>query len=210
MVRQSAHLQRPRPYPLGSIFLLIPSWITFIVLERHEYQWERVVYYRIPDITENPIALLPNLTVTPLFNTDIAQILLVTLLLLTFGVLVELRLGVKMLLGVFWATSIAAALGAGLLLHALYPMFPDVYMFGPAGWDRYYAGGSAGGYGLLGAFAATSRRPMLWITLFLLWEVPYWLVISGDYTSVFHFIAVATGYMLGRWGISTAQGEGES
>jgi hypothetical protein len=139
------------------------------------------------------------LVVTPLVNTQIDQIILVTVLLAAFGMAVESRLGTWRALAIFWGTSGVAAIAGGVLLHVLYPMFPDVHTFGQGGWERVFNGGSAGGFGLLGAFAATSRRPMLWIGLFLVWEPLFWFFVSHDYTSAFHFIAVATGYAAGRY-----------
>lgn len=49
--------------------LLVPSWITWLVVERDLEDTEHLLFYHIPDITRDPLAPLLNLTVTPLVNT---------------------------------------------------------------------------------------------------------------------------------------------
>ncbi|QKT03909.1 rhomboid family intramembrane serine protease [Ectothiorhodospiraceae bacterium 2226] len=184
-----------RRTPVVVWVLLVPSWVTALIMDRDEFATDHLLYYHIPDLTEAPLRILPNLFVTPLVNTQVDQVILITILIGTFGVLVERRLGALAALAIFWGTSAAAALGAGVLLHLLYPLFPDVHTFGEGGWYRVFNGASAGGFGLMAAYAALSPRPWLWIGLFALWEPTFWLLVTNDYTFAFHFIAFTTGFV---------------
>jgi hypothetical protein len=188
-----------RALPLGVILLLIPSWISFqLIDERDDFDTENPLYLHVPDITQDPLQVLISFVLTPVINTEGDQILLVTGLIVIFGTFVEKRLGPWRMLAIFWGASISGALLGGLLLHVLYPLFPDVEVF-HTGWRRVFNGGSAGGFGLLAAFAATSKRWWwIWVVLFAVWEPTFWATISHDYTSVFHIIAFITGYLMGR------------
>lgn len=101
----------------------------------------------------------------------------------TFGIMVERRLGALAALGLFWGTSAAGALGGGLLLHVLYPLFPEVHAFTEGGWYRVFNGASAGAFGFMGAYATMARWPLLWVGLFCVWEPGFWLLVSGDFRS---------------------------
>lgn len=193
--------------PWVVLVLLVPSWLAWLTMERDLEDTEHLLFYYIPDLTEKPLAVLLNLFVTPLVNTETGQIILVTVLIGTFGVLVEKRLGALMTLGIFWGTSASGALIGGALLHLLYPLFPDVHAF-EQGWNRVFNGASAGGFGLMAAYAAIASRPLLWIALFCLWEAG-WLLVSGAYTAAFHIIAFVTGYVAVRtWQVRHAAAAG--
>lgn len=180
------------------LLLLVPSWITYLTVERQADTGEgRFLFYSIPDLIHDPLSIPPALLLTPLVNTETDQILLVTVLIATFGVAVERRLGITRSLGLFWGTSTAAALGAGVLLHALHPFLSDVHAIDEA-WNRLFNGGSAGAIGLMGAFAATARWPLLWIGIFLAWELTFWAVQLRNFTAIFHLIAFPVGYLLVR------------
>lgn len=183
--------------PWIAVVVLLPSWFSWLVVDRDLHDTGHPLFYHIPDLTRDPLALLLNLTVTPLINTETDQILLVTVLIAGFGVAVERCLGTAAALGLFWGTSAAGALVGGLLLHLLYPLFPDVEAF-QSGWNRVFNGASAGGFGLMGAHAATAARPVLWIALFCSWEPAFWFLVSRDYTSAFHMIAFTTGFATAR------------
>ena len=66
-------------------------------------------------------------------------------------------------------------------------------------WRRKWSGGSPGCFGLMGGLAARSRRPWPLLGLFCLWEVFILYVNLRDYTSVFHFVALFTGYLMVRY-----------
>ncbi|MBX3467593.1 MAG: hypothetical protein KF878_11955 [Planctomycetes bacterium] len=186
--------------PWAVLLLVLASWTSFLLIdERDEFAVDHPLYIHFPDFSERPWRIVPNLVVTPLVNTQPDQIVLVTALLLGFGIPVERRLGSKVVLGVFWgATAMAAVLGAGAL-HVLYPLFPDVHAFSEGGWYRVFNGGSAGGFGLMGAMAATSRFTAVWVALYCLWEPSFWLVVTQDFTAVLHVTAFFTG--LGAAGV---------
>jgi hypothetical protein len=187
-------------FPWGIVALLVPSWITFLVLpDRDTFDTENPLYFHPPNLTEEPLRTLGQLLYTPFVNTEFDQILLVTGLLLLFGVPFELRCGTWQAIAVFGiATTVAAVFGAALL-HLLYPLFPDVHMFADGGWNRVFHGGSAGGWGLMAAFAATTRHPWIWLVGFVAWEGAWWVLLTGDYTPVFHATTVVTGYVVTRW-----------
>jgi hypothetical protein len=152
----------PATMPWIVLVVLPPAWLTALTLERDLYDTDNPLYYRIPNITRDPVALVLNLTITPLINTETDQVMLITVLIVAFGTAVERRFGAGASLGIFWGTSAAGALVGGLLLHLLYPLFPEVAVF-ESGWNRVFNGASAGGFGLMGAFAATAHRPLVWI-----------------------------------------------
>jgi hypothetical protein len=187
-------------FPWGILLMLIPSWATFLLLpERDVFDTENPLYFHPPNLTREPVRVVLQLPYVPLVNTELDQILLVTGLLLGFGVVAELRLGTWAVLGVFWLASTVAAILGGALLHVVYPLFPDVHVFAEGGWYRVFHGGSAGGWALMAAFAATTQRPWPWIGGFVVWESTWWLFLTGDYTPVFHATAVVTGLVAGRW-----------
>lgn len=188
-----------RRCPIIVLVVLIPSWISWFLLERDLHATGHLLYYYIPDLTQAPLRLLPNFVVTPFINPQTDQIIIVTLLIATFGVLVERRLGAVPAFWIFWGTSFAAALGSGILLHILYPLFPDVPAFAEGGWYRVFNGASAGGFGLMGAYTALSPRPGLWVGAYGLWEASFWLITSGVFTTAFHLIAFVTGFFGGRY-----------
>jgi hypothetical protein len=191
-------MQYVRALPLGIILLLIPSWISyFLIDERDDYDTETPLFFHVPDITQDLVQVVIAFLITPVINTEGDQILLVTGLLVAFGTFVEKRLGTWRMFAIFWGASISGALLGGLLLHVLYPLFPDVEVF-HTGWRRVFNGGSAGGFGLMAAFAATSKHWWFWGGIFVVWEPAFWATISQDYTSVFHIIAFVTGFLLAR------------
>ena len=59
-----------RNAPANALLLLMPSWATYFILERDEFDTGHPLYYHIPDLTENPPAVVFNLLVTPLVNTQ--------------------------------------------------------------------------------------------------------------------------------------------
>jgi membrane associated rhomboid family serine protease len=187
------------PIPWGILLLLVPSWLTYLLVERDELDTGHPLFFYPPNLTQDPAAVLVNLLVTPIVNTQTDQILLVTGLLLLFGIRVEWQYGTRATLGIFWLATAVAAVFSAALLHVLYPLFPDVYMVAEGGWYRVFNGGSAGSYALLAAYSVTSPRRWLWIGAFVLWEPGFWLLITGDYTPVFHISAFLTGWLAAWW-----------
>ena len=196
------HLLAPEPrqgFPWAVCVLLAVSWLTFVISpERDEYE-RHPLFFHAPDLTQDPLRILPQLFITPLYNTQFDQIVLITGLLVLFAVPFELRVGWKPVVAIFWLTSAAAALLGAALLHLLYPAFPDVYTFADAGWYRTFNGGSAGSWGLMAAFATTSRRTWPWIFGFACWELFWFIGMTQDYTLFFHGFAVLAGLLCGLW-----------
>jgi hypothetical protein len=128
-------------------------------------------------------------------------------LIATFGVAVERRLGIVMALALFWGTSTVAALGAGLILHLLYPVFSDFHAIDEA-WHRLFNGGSAGGIGLMGALAAITRWPWqaFWVAMFVVWEGGFWFIQLQNFTPTFHLMAFPTGYAVAWWWMRRGDG----
>jgi hypothetical protein len=183
-----------RRVPWAVVILLIPSWISYgLIDERDDYDTENLLYYYVPDITEDQLALVVAILITPVINTEGDQILLVTGLIGIFGTMINRKLGTPWTLAIFWGTTTAGALMGGILLHFLHPHFAH-YEPIREGMERVFNGGSAGGFGFVGAYAATGRWTMLWGAVFLAWEPTFWATISRDYTSVFHLIAFLTGF----------------
>jgi hypothetical protein len=188
-----------RWFPVAILALLVPSWASYLLIdERDDFDTENPLFFHVPDLSQDPLGVVFTLLVTPVVNTEGDQVILVTVLLLAFGTVVERRLGSLAALGIFWGASIVAAIVGGFILHLLHPTFAHLEVI-DVGWRRVFNGGSAGGFALLGALAATSGRPWIWLGLFAIWEPGFWLLVSQDFTSVFHLVAVATGFSAASW-----------
>jgi hypothetical protein len=190
------------PFVLG---YLVVSWALFVPAAepegwKHSIDEGRVdsLLYRIPLLTENlPLALRSVLT-APFLNHDSPQLVYVTVLLLAFGLAFEVREGTLRAAALFFGTSFVGALGAGLVLHLVYPELLDTALLRNA-WNRTWSGGSAGAFGLMGALAARARRPGPLLALFLLWEANLAFWFFRLYTPAFHVIALAAGFAATRW-----------
>lgn len=190
------------PFVLGYIVI---AWLLFIPAaeRRGRHYWiddDAVghLLYRVPDLTDNPLRAIRSIVTGPWINHDSLQLIYVTALLLIFGAQFELREGTLRVMLIFFGTSFIAALFSGFLLHLIYPHIWDTRFFEIA-WNRYWTGGSAGCFGLLGAFAARAPRPLVLLTLFFAWECFIWWIILRNYTSVFHFSAMLAGFFATRW-----------
>ncbi|MBA2468816.1 MAG: rhomboid family intramembrane serine protease [Chloroflexia bacterium] len=189
------------PFVIGYILV---AWIVFIPAaeRRGRHYWiddDAVghLLFQVPDLTGDPPRAILSIVTGPWINHDSLQLMYVTALLLIFGAQFELREGTLRIVIVFFGTSFVAALFSGFLLHLIYPHVWDTRFFEIA-WNRNWTGGSAGCFGLLGAFAARARKPGLLLALFVAWECFIWWVNLRNYTSVFHFSAMATGFLATR------------
>ena len=153
--------------------------------------------FHVPELTDDPLIALRSLITGIWLNHDSLQLIYVTALLLTFGAVFELHEGTLRMVLLFFGTSFAAALLNGLVLHLVYPDVWNIRMFEVA-WNRSWMGGSAGCFGILGAVAARARRPGPLLVIFIGWECAVWWVNLRNYTSAFHFAALATGYIATR------------
>ena len=198
--------QLPKSIPFVIGYNLI-AWAIFVpsAEKRGTHYWidEEAVghlLYRIPDLTENLPRALRSLVTAPWINHDSLQLVYVTVLLLTFGAAFEVKEGTGRLVLIFFGTSAAAAVTAGLFLHLTYPHLWDARLPEVA-WNRFWTGGSAGCFGVLGAFAARARRPELLLAVFLLWEAAVWWTVLRNYASAFHLPALAAGFVVTRWAL---------
>lgn len=189
------------PFVIGYIVI---AWALFIPAaeRRGGHYWidEDAVghlLFLIPDLTDNPLRAIRSLIIGPWINHDSLQLIYVTALLLIFGAIFELREGTLRMVVLFFGTSLVAALFSGFLLHLIYPHIWDT-RFLEIAWNRYWTGGSAGCFGLLGAFAARARRPALLLAFFVAWECFIWWVNLKNYTSVFHLSAMTAGFLATR------------
>jgi hypothetical protein len=157
--------------------------------------------FRIPQLTGDPLRALRGVVTSPWINHDSMQLIYVTVLLLTFGSLFEVREGTLRIVLVFFGTSMVAAIAAGTLLHIIYPHIWDTRTLEVA-WNRHWTGGSAGCFGILGAIAARAPRPAPLLVLILVWEAAVWYVVLWNYTPAFHLAALAAGFALARWWLS--------
>lgn len=184
---------------------LLVSWALFaasaepvgrrLVVDREPI---RHLLLRMPDLSGDPLGALRDALTAPFLNIDSDQLLYVTVLMLLFGVRFELAHGSGATAAVFFGSTWAAVLGGGLLLHVFYP---DVWAgtFWETGWERSWSGGSAGAYGLIGAAAATGRRPWLVLGLVVGWEAGLYWWYLGNFTPILHLLAVAVGFAGMRW-----------
>lgn len=194
--------------PLAAPFVLlylILSWALFLPLAepRDGKYWideERVgaYVYRIPDLTADFPRALRSLITAPFLNHDSVQLVYVTLLALLFGLLFEIREGTRTAALLFFGTSFAGAVVAGILLHLIYPELAEASFLERA-WSRTWSGGSAGCFGLMGALAGRARRPGPLLSLFVIWElnIAWWNLRS--YTPAFHLTALLFGFLATRY-----------
>lgn len=196
------------------LLYLVVSWALFVPLAEPEggKYWideERVgaFVYRIPDLTADFPRALRSLVTAPFLNHDSVQLVYVTVLALLFGLLFEVREETRTTALLFFGTSFVGAVVAGVLLHLIYPEVVET-SFVERAWTRTWSGGSAGCFGLMGAFAARARRPGPLLSFFLVWElnVAWWNLRS--YTPAFHLTALVVGFLLTRYVIVPARFDG--
>lgn len=186
------------------LLYLAVAWALFLPLAQEQnggygIDKERLdrFLYHIPDLTENPPRVLLALVTAPFLNHNDVQLVYITVLLLLFGLIFEAREGTARTLLLFFSTTFAGALGAGFLLHLLYPNLIDNEFLARA-WGRTWSGGSAAAFGLMGALAARARRPWPLLGLFMLWELGVVIVYLKEYTPAFHLTALFTGFLITR------------
>lgn len=158
----------------------------------------RHLFFAIPDLSEHFGLALRSLFTAPFFNHNAVQLVYVILLLLLFGISFEYREGWWRTILVFFVSSFAGAVSAGLLLHLVYPDLVDTPLLQQA-WNRSWSGGSAGCFGIMGATAA--RAPVPWPMLILIvgWEATVVTVYLREYTPAFHLSALLAGFVLARY-----------
>ena len=154
--------------------------------------------YHIPHLTEDFPRVVRSLATAIFLNHNLVQLRYVTVLLLLFGIVFELREGTRRTALLFAGTTYAGAIVAGVLLHVIYPDIVDNAFLARA-WERTWSGGSAGCFGLMGALAARAPRPWLLLGIFILWEVnvAWWYL--KEYTPAFHLTALFTGFLVTRY-----------
>ena len=189
--------RRPLRCPWVVLFVLVPSVLTFFLVERDVLDTGNLLYYYIPDLFVAPWRAISNLTITPLINVGVGQIVVLFVFVGVCGSLIEWRLGARVAIGLYWASSAAAAIFAGLVWHAFHPLFHDTAMFHRP-LERIYSGGSAAAFGVFGGYAAMSRRTWSYVAVFVTWETGYWIV-KESFIPFFHFAGFFSGLGLMRW-----------
>jgi hypothetical protein len=211
-----------------SVLYVIVTWALFLPLAKrvdgtYAIDLDRVspFVYRIPDLSADFPRAVRALATAPFLNHDSVQLVYITILVLVHGMRFERREGARRTALFFVIGLISGAFGAGLLLHVIYPEITSASMYAYA-WDRSWSGGSAGCFAVMGALAARSRRPWLFLGLVVLWDL-YWpylrVLVSGSggpqfdlvwwhvphsFTSVFHLIALTVGYVVARYWLRPA------
>ena len=187
---------------------LVASWLLFVPnAERtpgnYSIEQDRVdrFLYHIPDLTDDFFRALSTIVTAPWLNHNLVQLVYVTILLALFGVAYEAREGTARMVAIFFGTAFVGAVVAGLLLHLIYPEAWDT-AFTRKAWNRTWSGGSAGAFGVMGAFAARARRPWPLLALFVLWEVNVVVWYLREYTPAFHLTALLTGFAVTRYGLT--------
>jgi hypothetical protein len=206
---------RPRPewrrLPRAAPFVLLylaASWALFLPTARPvpgnivtDADGVRRFFYAVPDLSGHPLRALRSLVTAPWFNHNLVQLAYVTVLLLLVGLVFEAREGTGRFVGFFFGTSFAAAVVAGVLLHLLYPALSEATFLRHA-WERPWAGGSAGCFGLLGATAARARVPWPLLGLVVCWEANVvWWYLRAEYTPAFHLVALSVGFLVARYAV---------
>ncbi len=193
-----------RVAPFCTIYL-IASWAIFLPQARRvpgnwviDTERVRPWLYDIPNLSQHFWRALLSLTTGPWLNHNAVQLVYVTLLFFLVAFRFEAKEGTLRTIAIFFATTFAGAVTAGILLHLLYPEFWSTPMAEKA-WNRPWSGGSAGAFGLMGATAARAPVPWPLLAIFVLWEanVVYWYL--HEYTPAFHISALFAGYLLTRY-----------
>ncbi len=197
-------LPRAAPFVVG---YLATSWLLFVPLARPAagnvvIDYERVgpLLFRIPDLRHRPSRALANLATAPWLNHNLVQLAYVSGLLLLVGPPFEAREGTARTAGLFFGTSVAGAVAAGLGLHVLYPRRWDT-PFAEKAWRRTWSGVSAGVFGLTGAVAARARVPWPLLGLVVLWEANLVRWYLREYTPAFHLGALLAGFVATRYAL---------
>lgn len=203
------HLVRAPFVPL----YLVASWVIFFAMSPQPHASEILVvsadklrdvwifsqlYFWLPDLIEAPWLAISSIVTAPLVNVHLVQLIYVSLLLVLFGWILEVREGSARFVLIFFATSAFGAIFAGLLHWVLYPGLLDTELLAQA--ERMlWTGGSAGAFGVMGAVAARARVWWPLMAFFVLWElnVGWWYLES--YTPAFHLSALAAGFLLTRF-----------
>lgn len=195
-----------RAAPFVPAYLLV-SWALFVPQAKRApgnvvIDTERVrrFLYAIPDLGDEPAQALASLATAPWLNHNLVQLLYVTLLLALFGVPFEGREGTARTVVLFFGTSFAGAVAAGVLLQTLYPELWAT-PFAERAWARTWSGGSAGAFGLIGAAAARARVPWPMLAVAVLWEgnLVWWYL--REYTPAFHLSALTVGFAVTRYAL---------
>lgn len=193
-----------RRFPANLVYMVASSLLFALFVARYGRDRDAVprwlyefFVYEAPQLTQDVPRTLLNFATAVWLNTHPVQMLYVILLLLMFGIWFEVHEGTARAVLVFYASSIGAALYAGILLHVLRLLFDAAWI--ERAWVEPWAGGSAGGFGLMGGFAARARNPWPLLSAFVAWEVSveWWHLRS--YTPVFHVAALIIGYGLTRY-----------
>lgn len=203
---------RPLPQPPGPWWTRIPGTLTYafvtsslflILLLRYRRDLSLVpawldsfFAYRIHELFTRPLNTLLHFFTSVWVNHHPVQLFYVLVLLAAFGMWFEAREGTKRAALVFFATSIAAGIVAGILAHVVGWLWDPAWL--AALMQKPWVGGSAGAFGLAGATAARARRPWLIMGVLTAWElnVEWWHL--RNYTIVFHSVALATGWWMAR------------
>lgn len=187
-------------YALGTTLLF---WLFAILYGRDGANVPRGVFaffvYEIPALFADAPRTLLNFATAVWANYHHVQLVYVFVLLALFGVWFEIREGSKRAILVFYASSIAAGLVAGILLHVIRLELDGAWI--ERAWAQPWTGGSAGAFGLMGAYAARARNPWPLLALFAFWELNVGLWYLKSYTPAFHFTALATGFLITRYAL---------
>lgn len=207
----------------ASLCYVVVMWALFLPLAHADggifkIDLERVqpYVYSIPDLTANPLAAGRALLTAPFLNHDSVQLIYISILVVLFGIVFEVREGTRRTVLFFAGGLVTGAVGAGLLLHLLYPAVTDAPLYATA-WARTWSGGSAGCFGVMGALAGRTRRPGALLAMLVLWDLNWpllraaltdkrepqfdlvWWHLPHSYTSAFHLIALTAGFLVARY-----------
>ncbi len=208
--------------PFVPIYLVV-SWVVFFAMGPQPHESEILalttdklrdvwifdhLYFRLPDLVEAPWLAVSSIVTAPWVNIHLVQLVYVSLLLVIFGWIFEIREGTVRFIMVFFATSAIGAIIAGLLHWVLYPGILDTQLLRQAQ-GMLWTGGSAGAFGIMGAVAARARVWWALLGFFVVWElnVGWWYLES--FTPAFHLSALMAGFLLTRFVLSPKDGAHE-
>ena len=134
-------LRLPLAAPASLLYLAV-TWALFVCLAHpeggvHKLDPEgiRPFVYHIPDLGQHPLRVPRALLTAPFLNHDSVQLVYISILVVLFVVPFEVLAGTRRTVSLFAGGLVIGALGAGLLLHLLYPAVTDAPLYATA-WAR--------------------------------------------------------------------------
>lgn len=179
---------------------LVTAWVAFLSLVRQN-GWiapdlRAHIGYIPAQWTANPIQGFISANVGIVVQHSWGQIIYISLILLIFGTLYELREGTLRTIIVFYGASVAGI--ATLTFVVLTTSVSDAYAWSQHVSQTSWSGASVGCFGLLGAYLATHARPWWFVGAWAVYEIALeWTLVPGLAVAM-HIVGFLFGFTVSR------------